>query len=147
MEQLAVTLDKMYEVLRELEATLREENSQLSAQAIDPVSLQVVTDKKSSLLAAVAHYDAHRQQEESALCLRAPYSGTDALADRWQHIHAITVTLSELNQRSGMLLEKQQANVRKLQGAMNKTRVGQMVYDADGLSRSGVSGRSFDINV
>jgi flagella synthesis protein FlgN len=147
MENLALILEKMYGALCELEVTLLEENTQLSGSQIDPVSLQVVTDKKSSLLAAIAHYDTRRQEEETLHHQRAPYAGIQGLESSWQQIHQLTVRLSELNQRSGLLLEKQQENVSKLQNAMNKTRVGQMVYGSDGQSRTGASGRSFNINV
>ncbi|MTD37453.1 hypothetical protein GIX45_02170 [Erwinia sp. CPCC 100877] len=147
MENLALILEKMHGVLCELESTLLEENTQLSGSQIDPVSLQVVTDKKSSLLAAIAHYDVRRQEEEALYRQRAPYTGNRELMTRWQQIYQLTARLSELNQRSGLLLEKQQENVRQLQNAMNKTRVGQMVYGSDGQSRTGASGRSFNINV
>lgn len=147
MENLALILEKMYGALCELETTLLEENTQLSGSQIDPVSLQVVTDKKSRLLAAIAHHDARRQEEETLLRQRAPYADNRDLATRWQQIHQLTARLSELNQRSGLLLEKQQENVRQLQDVMNKTRVGQMTYGSDGQSRTGVSGRSFNINV
>lgn len=147
MENLVTILEKMHGALCDLEVTLRDENTQLSGSQIDPVSLQVVTDKKSSLLAALAHYDARRQEEETAHRVRAPYDGVAELSMRWQQIHRLTMTLSELNQRSGLLLEKQQENVKQLQSVMNKTRVGQMVYGSDGQSRNGTGNRSLNINV
>lgn len=147
MENLVTILEKMHGALCELEVTLRDENTQLSGSQIDPVSLQVVTDKKSSLLAALAHYDARRQEEEAAHRVRAPYDGMGELSMHWQQIHRLTMTLSELNQRSGLLLEKQQENVKQLQSVMNKTRVGQMVYGSDGQSRNGTGNRSLNINV
>jgi flagella synthesis protein FlgN len=147
MENLVTILEKMHAALCELEVTLQNENAQLSGSQIDPVSLQVVTDKKSSLLAALAHHDACRQEEEAVKRVRAPYEGNSDLSMRWQQIHQLTVRLSELNQRSGLLLEKQQENVRQLQSVMNKTRVGQMVYGSDGQSRNGAGNRSLNINV
>lgn len=63
-DQLEKNLIKLQTLLDELEGTLLEEVSQLSRARINPVSLQVISDNKSRLLAAINFYDEERKHAE-----------------------------------------------------------------------------------
>lgn len=147
MEKLTALLEKISSTLGELEGLLREENYKLSGAQIDPVTLQVVTDNKSRHLATLAHYENQRQSLEQEKGLAAPYLNDRRLMASWENIVRMTAKLSELNQQNGWLLEQHMENARQLQGMLNKTRIGQMVYGANGHSQHGASDRSFNVNV
>lgn len=146
MNRLSLILDKMQEALVALETELQRENSELSKHTIDPWTLHTLSDNKQLLLNALADYDQQRQHCEAELGCSAPYPSNSAIAAHWQHIRALTVRLSELNQRNGLLLECQMQNVQKLQAAVQKSQLGQMVYGADGTSSSAIRAHRFNGN-
>ncbi|TCV95536.1 flagella synthesis protein FlgN [Biostraticola tofi] len=141
MDNIALNLGKLYQTLECLEIELAEEERLLSVMQINPVELQVVTDKKSQLLAAVSYYDEQRHLAEKQASQPAPYRDR-RLSERWQHILTLTKKLSDMNIHNGTLMEKQAAFMRKMQSMMQNTRMGQMVYGADGQSRNGVTRRN-----
>ncbi|WP_130831399.1 flagella synthesis protein FlgN [[Erwinia] mediterraneensis] len=147
MENLLSTLIRLQESLAALQPVLQEENRQLSALKINPVSLQALADHKSRLLAAIAHYDAQRKEQETALHLTAPYAQQVELAARWQAIVQQVKQSNALNQKSGQLLERQMKNASGLRGAMSKAGATVALYGAKGeVSDSGMA-RAYHISI
>lgn len=99
MENLRSVLLKIQDSLGELEAILVEEANQLRRTQINPVSLQIVSDSKSQLLATISHYDDLRKQIEKPLHLSAPYHQNARFALLWKNITRKVTTSNELNKK------------------------------------------------
>ncbi len=117
MENFTVILHNMVKRLDELDSTLAEENRQLSQAQINPVSLQMISDNKSRLLAAINFYDEQRRQEEKQLRITPPFAHQREPAVLWEHITGVVKKCNEMNQQSYQLLEmhlKRVNDVKKL---------------------------------
>ncbi|MBP2844130.1 flagellar export chaperone FlgN [Dickeya oryzae] len=145
MEKLVKLLEQLLFNMRELEAVLSDEQSLLCAGHVDGPALQVITDKKSSLLATIQHLDKIRLQGESALRVKAPYSSHPAVAHIWQQITALSEALRDKNQHNGLLLGYHLDHNEKALAVL-KPRHAQSLYGPDGQSRSNsISGRRISI--
>ncbi|SLM62423.1 MULTISPECIES: flagella synthesis protein FlgN [Dickeya] len=145
MEKLVKLLTQLLITLRDLEAILADEQLLLCAGQIDGVALQVVTDKKNTLLSSLQHLDKIRMQGEKVLRLQAPYQDKPALAELWQQITELGEALRNQNRHNGMLLSYHLDHNEKALAVL-KSRHAQTVYGSDGQPRtSSISGRRVSI--
>ncbi|MCO7261244.1 flagella synthesis protein FlgN [Dickeya zeae] len=145
MEKLVKLLEQLLLNMRELAAVLSDEQSLLCAGHVDGPALQVITDRKSSLLTTVQHLDKIRLQGESALRVKAPYSSHPTVAQVWQQIAELSEALRDKNQHNGLLLGYHLDHNEKALAVL-KPRHAQSLYGPDGQSRSNsISGRRISI--
>ncbi|ACZ76380.1 flagellar export chaperone FlgN [Dickeya zeae] len=145
MEKLVKLLEQLLLNMRELEAVLSDEQSLLCAGHVDGPALQVITDRKSSLLATIQHLEKIRLQGESALRVKAPYSSHPTVAQVWQQISELSEALRDKNQHNGLLLGYHLDHNEKALAVL-KPRHAQSLYGPDGQSRSNsISGRRISI--
>lgn len=147
MENLLSVLARLQESLEQLLPVLQEENRQLSAVKINPVSLQALADHKSRMLANIAHYDAQRREQEATLKLTPPYAQQSALAARWQAIVQQVEQSNALNQKSGQLLEKHMKNSTGFRGAISKAGSTVALYGAKGEVSDPGTARAYNISI
>ncbi|MGM3189894.1 flagella synthesis protein FlgN [Dickeya dadantii subsp. dieffenbachiae] len=145
MEKLVKLLEQLLFNMRELEAVLSDEQLLLCAGHVDGPALQVITDKKGSLLSTIQHLDKIRLQGESVLRVKAPYSNHATLEQTWQQITALSESLRDKNQHNGLLLGYHLDHNEKALAVL-KPRHAQSLYGPDGQSRSNsISGRRISI--
>ncbi|MBP2835881.1 flagella synthesis protein FlgN [Dickeya parazeae] len=145
MEKLVKLLEQLLLNMRELEAVLSDEQSLLCAGHVDGPALQVITDRKNSLLATIQHLEKIRLQGESALRVKAPYSSHPTVAQVWQQISELSEALRDKNQHNGLLLGYHLDHNEKALAVL-KPRHAQSLYGPDGQSRSNsISGRRISI--
>ncbi|MBO8132302.1 MULTISPECIES: flagella synthesis protein FlgN [Dickeya] len=145
MEKLVKLLEQLLFNMRELEVVLSDEQLLLCAGHVDGPALQVITDKKGSLLSTIQHLDKIRLQGESVLRVKAPYSSHAALEQTWQQITALSESLRDKNQHNGLLLGYHLDHNEKALAVL-KPRHAQSLYGPDGQSRSNsISGRRISI--
>ncbi|QIZ50706.1 flagella synthesis protein FlgN [Dickeya zeae] len=145
MEKLVKLLEQLLLNMRELAAVLSDEQSLLCAGHVDGPALQVITDRKSSLLTTIQHLDKIRLQGESALRVKAPYSSHPTVAQVWQQIAELSEALRDKNQHNGLLLGYHLDHNEKALAVL-KPRHAQSLYGPDGQSRSNsISGRRISI--
>lgn len=146
-DQLEKILIKLQTLLDELEGTLLEEVSQLSRARINPVSLQVISDNKSRLLAAINFYDEERKHAEKNAQLNLPYKNNSRLATRWEGITQVLRRSSDLNQKSNQLLEIHMERVTTLRKLIVQTGSIPSLYGEDGDHSYHRAGNSYRISV
>ncbi|WLI76350.1 flagellar export chaperone FlgN [Kosakonia sp. H02] len=147
MENLPVILNKLYSLLEELEGTLAEEISQLSRAQINPISLQIISDNKSRLLAAINFYDEQRKQEEKQHRIASPYSQKPKLAALWNNITRVVRKSGELNQKSYQLLEMHMKKVNEVKQVVNRATSSAQLYGQSGNPSNDGSGNVYRISV
>lgn len=140
-ENLAAVLNLMQEALKELGLTLQEEASQLNRMQINPVSLQLLTDSKSQLLATLQHYDDARRHHQQTENISAPYSSHSIFAELWQTILERVESNNQLNQRVFQLLEMHRNKTQHLNQMVKKAGADHTLYSASGKNPRDGSGR------
>lgn len=146
MENFTAILHNMVKRLDELDSTLAEENRQLSQAQINPVSLQVISDNKSRLLAAINFYDEQRRQEETQLRIAPPFVRHREPAALWERITRIVKKCNEQNQQSFQLLEMHMKRVSDVKKLVSQVASSPM-YGASGGSGQQDSGTMYRISV
>ncbi|MEC5344837.1 flagellar export chaperone FlgN [Brenneria populi] len=134
-------LQKMLELLHELQETLQQEELELSAKAVNSALLHRVTENKNEQLTSLRHFDAQRQTLEQQNHLSAPYSEQNELNALWSEIQALTQTLSQNNHRNALLLRQHMKYTNETL-ALLKTKSNNNLYGPDGYSSS-YSGNKF----
>ena len=147
MENLSVILKKLTGLLEELESTLVEENGQLSRAQINPISLQIISDNKSRLLAAINFYDEQRKQEENQQSVASPYSHKPQLAALWRGITLVVKKSSELNQKNYQLLEMHMKKVNDVKQIVSRATSTTQLYGQSGNHSNDGSGNVCRISV
>ncbi|MGG8471298.1 flagella synthesis protein FlgN [Rahnella sp. PAMC25617] len=147
MENLRSVLLKIQDSLGELEAILVEEANQLRRTQINPVSLQIVSDSKSQLLATISHYDDLRKQIEKPLHLSAPYHQNARFALLWKSITRKVTTSNELNKKIYDLLEMHIQKTESIKKLVNDAGTPTSLYGQEGQSATPVSGKVYNISV
>lgn len=147
MENLHTTLMRLQSTLDSLLVTLQEENSQLSALKINPVSLQMVSDAKSRLLSTIAWHDAQRQQQEGAMAIAAPYARHPRLASCWHEITQVVIRSNEINHKNRMLLERHMKTSREMQEVIVKAGINNTLYGSKGQATTSLSGRACNLKI
>lgn len=147
MNNLSHTLVNMQQLLEELHAVLSEELSQLRRPQVNPVSLQMLSDKKSRLLSALTFFDQQRQRQEKALTLAAPYAQHADLHALWENIAARVRLTKESNLAIYPLIELQMKKAAALNKLVKKAGSGAALYSADGRTHSGLKGKAYNINI
>lgn len=137
MNSLLTALDKMQEVLSSLTEVMNAEQEQLSAGRINSSLLQRITEDKSSLLGTLNYLDDMRRQAEKAAGLQAPYPAQPELAQRWEHIQTLTMTLRNINEHNGMLLNHQISHNEQALAVL-KPHQTQAFYGPDGQAQGSV---------
>ncbi|QDX29641.1 flagella synthesis protein FlgN [Dickeya poaceiphila] len=141
MEKLVKLLEQLLLNMRELGVVLSDEQLLLCAGHVNGPALQVITDKKNSLLTTIQHLDKIRLQGESALRVTAPYTTHPVVSEIWQQITELTETLRDKNQHNGLLLGYHLDHNEKALAVL-KPHNAQPLYGPDGQSRSNsLSGR------
>lgn len=147
MKYLRFTLNKMLSAMVELEVLLKEEVAQLSGAQINPISLQIISDSKSKLLATIGHYDELRKEQENDLRLMSPYPEDAQLGMLWEKIIAQIKQSNYLNQNVYGLLDIHMQKMNNIKNLVNKTGTDTSLYGSSGHSNSSASGRVYDINI
>lgn len=147
MENLSVILQKLTGLLEELESTLVEENGQLSRAQINPISLQIISDNKSRLLAAINFYDEQRKQEENQQSVASPYPHKPTLAALWRGITLVVKKSSELNQKNYQLLEMHMKKVNDVKQIVSRATSTTQLYGQSGNHSNDGSGNVYRISV
>lgn len=147
MDTLYTVLLQMKTSLDELEAVVTEEVNQLNRAQINPVSLQILTDSKSQLLATLQHYDRLRLQEEARQHLQAPYHRQSKLFACWQQVSQSVAECRRLNEKMAELLNQHRAKNQQLKKLVDAATGGSPLYGADGEARSASTGSSYNISV
>lgn len=147
MENLSVILKKLTGLLEELESTLVEENGQLSRAQINPISLQIISDNKSRLLAAINFYDEQRKQEENQQNIASPYTHKPQLAALWRGITLVVKKSSELNQKNYQLLEMHMKKVNDVKQIVSRATSMTQLYGQNGNHSNDGSGNVYRISV
>lgn len=147
MENLSVILKKLTGLLEELESTLVEENGQLSRAQINPISLQIISDNKSRLLAAINFYDEQRKQEENQQSIASPYTHKPQLAALWRGITVVVKKSSELNQKNYQLLEMHMKKVNDVKQIVSRATSTTQLYGQSGNHSNDGSGNVYRISV
>lgn len=147
MENLHNTLMLLHDSLEKLQAILLEEKKQLSQFSINPVSLQLVADHKSRQLATVSYYDEQRQQLDSTLGVKAPYTGGRELEHCWKMIMQMVRDANELNQSSGKLLEKHIKNTTVFCETIKAAKTRGALYGAKGLTSGSRTSGTYNITI
>ncbi|CAM3980921.1 flagellar export chaperone FlgN [Rahnella bruchi] len=147
MENLRSILLKLQDSLGELEAILVEEVNQLRRIQINPVSLQIVSDSKSQLLATITHYDDLRKQQEKSLHLSAPYQQNARFASYWNNITRKVKNSNELNIKIYELLELHMQKTDNLKKLVNNAGATSSLYSQEGQSNTPPSGKVYNISV
>lgn len=147
MENLSVILKKLTGLLEELESTLVEENGQLSRAQINPISLQIISDNKSRLLAAINFYDEQRKQEENQQNIASPYTHKPQLAALWRGITLVVKKSSELNQKNYQLLEMHMKKVNDVKQIVSRATSTTQLYGQSGNHSNDGSGNAYRISV
>lgn len=145
MNKLHTLLTQLSEALQKLQPILQEENKQLSALKVNPVSLQIISDHKSRLLATIAHYDEQRRRLEQELSLATPYDGHEVLSQCWQQIVQQVKASDDLNRQNGELLQKQMNNAAGFRSAVDKAGAGLSLYGQKGKTMQPGAGRAYNI--
>lgn len=147
MEDLQATLLRLQNALDKLQVTLQEENHQLSAIKINPVSLQLVSDAKSRLLSTIAWHDAQRQQQENMGALAAPYTQQPQLANCWREITRMVTDSNKINHENRILLERHMKASREIQEMLVKTCFNTRLYGSKGQATTSLSGRACNLKI
>lgn len=147
MENLRSVLLKIQDSLGELEAILVEEANQLRRTQINPVSLQIVSDSKSQLLATISHYDELRKQIELPLHLSAPYHQNARFSAHWKNITKKVNTANELNRKIYDLLEMHIQKTDNIKKLVNSAGAPTSLYGQEGQSATPTSGKVYNISV
>lgn len=133
--------------MAELEAILAEEINQLKRPQINPVSLQIVSDTKSKLLSTIGYYDELRRQEETRLDIKAPYQNSKAFAQLWKKITNRVTNANQFNQNVSSMLDMHMQKVNTIKSLVNKADNGAALYNQDGQSKAGRSGKVYNFSI
>ncbi|WP_145572484.1 flagella synthesis protein FlgN [Yersinia mollaretii] len=134
VERLQINLDQQLVLLESLTTVVAQEQQLLCSGRIQGIVLQGVTEQKSSILATLAYLDQTRLTAETAAKIHSPYSGNQALAERWQRMLQLAEHLQYSNLHNGLLLQQHiEHNTQAL--AVLNTRHGQSLYGPDGHAK------------
>ncbi|QLK62453.1 hypothetical protein GE278_17480 [Enterobacteriaceae bacterium Kacie_13] len=147
MENLRSVLLKIQDSMTELEAILVEEVNQLRRTQINPVSLQIVSDSKSQLLATISYYDDMRKQLEIQLHLSAPYQHNARFSAHWNNITRKVKAAKELNLKIYDLLEMHKQKTDNLKKLVSNAGIASSTYGQEGQSTAPHSGKVYNISV
>lgn len=147
MENLNAILEKISELIAELEAILAEEARQLRRPQINPVSLQIVSDTKSKLLSSISYYDEIRGQEEKRLGIAAPYHDHSTLTACWRNIRELASQANMLNQQIYALLNMHMQKTSDLQDVVSQAGKELTTYDADGACKNNTAGKVYNLSI
>lgn len=142
-DTLSSVLQQMQAALAELALVLKEEVAQLNRSQINPVSLQLLTDSKSQLLATLQHYDDCRRACEQADGVAAPYTSDSALAAQWRKVLEQVHGNNQHNQRVHQLLEMHRNKTQQLNQLVQQAGADQRLYGAAGSAPPEGRGRVF----
>lgn len=147
MESLSVTLNTLYDVLKELEGTLAEEINQLSQLHINPVSLQMISDNKLRLLSSINFFDEQRKKEGRELQLDSPYLLHPPLKVLWENITLTIKKSGQLNQKSFQLLEMHMKKVNEIKKIVKASAASATLYGENGYESDNASGKVYRISI
>lgn len=147
MNNLRNTLGKMQQMLEELETVLAEELNQLKRPQVNPVALQMLSDNKSRLLAAINYFDEQRKSEEKEANVAAPYKRDAGLKRQWDKITATVRTTKQMNSDAYPLIELQMKKAAMLKSMVNKAGSAASLYSADGKTQDSPKGKAYNINI
>ncbi|RPE04648.1 flagellar biosynthesis protein FlgN [Candidatus Pantoea deserta] len=147
MNNLRDTLNTMQQLLEELKTVLTEELNQLQRPQVNPVSLQMLSDNKSRLLAAIGFYDEQRKTEEKQLNISAPYGLHPDLKRRWDSLTATVRVTKEMNINAYPLIELQMKKAAMLKKMVSKAGSASSLYSADGKTQESPKGKAYNINI
>lgn len=147
MNNLRNTLGKMQQMLEELETVLAEELNQLKRPQVNPVSLQMLSDNKSRLLAAINYFDEQRKAEEKEANIAAPYKRDAGLKRQWDKITATVRLTKQMNSDAYPLIELQMKKAAMLKSMVSKVGSAASLYSADGKTQGNPKGKAYNINI
>ncbi|MGL5698909.1 MAG: flagella synthesis protein FlgN [Kluyvera sp.] len=147
MKYLLFTLDKIFNSMVELEVLLKEEVKQLSGPQINPISLQIISDTKSKLLATIEHYDNLRKEQEAELGIAAPYAVHTEFKLLWGQIVTQIKQSNYLNQSVYSLLDIHMQKMSNIKELVNKTGVNTSLYGSSGHSDNHTAGKVYNISI
>ncbi len=140
-------LKHLHIALTELNAMLKEEVNQLNRHQINPVSLQILSDSKSQLLATIQHCDYLRKQAEDKSRQSAPYASDERLAAQWQRITLQTTEANDMNNQVCTLIERHMQKNSQLQRIASQASDSASLYGAGGQSLGKKNGRVCNFTV
>lgn len=147
MNNLRITLTKMHKLLEELESVLVEEVSQLKRPQVNPVTLQMLSDNKSRILATIHFYDEQRKNEENQLNVFAPYAQQSVLKAVWDKIMSAVTVTKNINLSIYPLIEVQMQKAATLRMMVKKAGSNSALYNADGKAQENMKGNAYNLSI
>ncbi|MFE8153169.1 flagellar export chaperone FlgN [Brenneria goodwinii] len=140
-------LGRMQDALQQLDDILTQEQRELSSGQVNAAFLHRLTENKNEQLSILSHFDKQRLQIEQTLSMQAPYASHTELNAIWMAIHERTRHLSQINHRSGLLLDQHLQNTQVAIDFLEKQTQEQNVYGPDGHQQQPGSrlGRKFGV--
>lgn len=147
MNELDATFAQLMENLRQLEATLSQEQALLSAGQVNAALLHRVTEDKNEQLATLHHLDSQRERlavETGAG--QPPYADNRVLSRQWLQMLELTERLNQNNYRNGLLLAQHLMLNQQMLSMLEQHQTRRRLYGPDGQSCAGQSlGRKFSV--